>query len=115
MSLDRKPIVAVEVVGVLAARTFGVGWEFNPAEWKALEGSKAFLEALHAKGCIILIHTILVNPDLDVDEQVAKIKGWLRAKRLPWDLFHTEVGKPYADVYYSGGNDEVLTWISTRT
>ena len=96
-------VLAVEFVGPVATRYSGDGGRvpsFTPSEWMASTDGRERLRAFADAGWSILLHTVLVNPDVaDLPKQVHELQEYMTHHAFPWDAVHTEVGKPVADLY----------------
>lgn len=109
MHVMSRHILAVEFVGPIATR-YG-GWDgsvprFTPSEWVLNTDGRAVLRALAEAGCYILVHTVLVSPNVpDVSQQVHELQDYLTRHGVPWDAVHTEIGKPMADLYVNTSDD----------
>lgn len=94
-----QPVLAVEFVDVIARRSYGQEAEFFLEEWDLLEESRSALVRLEQLDYYLLIHTILICPEIDVDQQSLRLEKWLRNNHVPFDSIHTDLGKPAAESY----------------
>lgn len=105
--VSKKPVVAIELVGLLAEPTTKAPCKtFKASDWRPIAGARTWLEDL-AKTFYVLIHTIFVNPLFgDPDETVDRIQKWMKTWSLPFDSIHATVGKPVAERYINFAEDK---------
>lgn len=95
--VTKQQVIGIELEGTIAARVKGTGWDFHAEDWVFNPDCLKGLKALHENDCYILIHTVYINPEVDISRQVTEITKFMKKHGAPFNSIHVEVGKPRMD------------------
>jgi hypothetical protein len=95
--ITTQPVIGIEFVGLVANRVQGKGWSFLENDWEFIESCLKGFRALRDNDCYILIHTVLINSEVDIETQKLEIESYLKKREVPYHSIHIEVGKPLMD------------------